>query len=553
MEATLGETISVRFLLQRTNDTEGFIPPAFKGFTVVHGPDTRLEVVNVRGQKVSTVTFAYLLKPERTGILEIAIASARVDGLMVYSMPLYIRVSESATRNPDASTGSDRRVEEAVRKGIFLRLETEKTEVYVGEPFLVTYKLYTRLDSESEVVRRPSFAGFSVVEVQRSDSSEPVEETIGGESYQCYVLRKVHLIPLRDGVFELEPLEVRNIVSLGDPASVTGGSSLSRLLSRLYPEGGYKDMDRKVELDLRSPARSIRVRPLPPGAPADFTGVVGRFRLSVAVDRDTLPARGSGTLKLTLEGSGNLPLAGHPKVEWPLGFEAFGSELVEESDPHRAPLSGKRTLVLPFTSDRPGIHAIGVSPMSAFDPTTGGYYKLNADPVKVIVSSPLTSNGEETVSDTGARGKPLGSAFLFTAGLAVLASVAAWLLLSHRRRKPARVESVAPSSEMTSASFSFDIESVIRDTERMLSEGRTADACRELHRALARTAELRFGLGPSEGRDEFIRGLVRNGLSFRKAEEWWELLVGCEVEAFRPVADAGAAAGLLERAVRLLD
>jgi hypothetical protein len=47
-----------------------------------------------------------------------------------------------------------------------LKLQTSKTSCYVGEPIVATYKLYTRLKSESKLSKTPSFNGFSVIDLQ---------------------------------------------------------------------------------------------------------------------------------------------------------------------------------------------------------------------------------------------------------------------------------------------------------------------------------------------------------------------------------------------------
>jgi hypothetical protein len=549
-EAVVGETVSLRFLLEGSSDAEGFLPPDFSGFAVVHGPDTRMEVLTHHGRKVPTVTFAYLLRPERSGILKLGSASVKSDQCIVGSLPIFIRVSQTAASRPSDESPplSNPQLSDRIRKGLFVRLETAKTEVYVGEPLLVTYKLYTRLNSESEVLRRPSFAGFSVVEVQRSDSASPVEEVVDGQRFQAYVLRKVHLIPLREGIYELEPLLVRNRVSLEDPASTDGESSLSRLLSRLYPQAGHKDRARRAEVDVQSPSRTIRVRPLPSGAPSDFTGAVGRFSLALESGKDTLGMGEPGRLKVVLVGSGNLPLALPPHVEWPKEMEAYEPDLIEETDPDRTTLSGKRTWVFPFSPKRTGLFPIKPASMSAFDPSTGKYYPVKADPVFVtVVAEGKGSPSIEAPSSDGVH------PFIPILIVAVLSAVVGMAVFFRSKRRMTHVRGEAPVVfDQPGHSPAFDVRTLLSDAERLVSEGLPADGCRELGRALSGLAESRFGVNASAGMERFTEELVSTGWDRGKAEEWADLIRGCEIEAYRPVADAASAGRLLERARILL-
>jgi hypothetical protein len=56
-------------------------------------------------------------------------------------------------------------ITEKINKNIFIRVNVSQSSCYVGEPIVVTYKLYTRLKSESSITKNPSFNGFSVIDL----------------------------------------------------------------------------------------------------------------------------------------------------------------------------------------------------------------------------------------------------------------------------------------------------------------------------------------------------------------------------------------------------
>ena len=57
-------------------------------------------------------------------------------------------------------------VAEKIKKNLFIKIDVNKKSCYVGEPIVATYKLYTRLKSESNIIKTPSFNGFSVSELE---------------------------------------------------------------------------------------------------------------------------------------------------------------------------------------------------------------------------------------------------------------------------------------------------------------------------------------------------------------------------------------------------
>src|SRR5689334_14543168 len=104
--------------------------------------------------------------------------------------------------------------DDKIKKNFFLRAEVTKTECFVGEPLMAVFKAYSRLDANSQVLRRPSLSGFSVVEMVDAYSNHPEVERYNGENYFVHLIRKVQLFPLQPGKFTIEPAEVESIIHL---------------------------------------------------------------------------------------------------------------------------------------------------------------------------------------------------------------------------------------------------------------------------------------------------------------------------------------------------
>ena len=70
--------------------------------------------------------------------------------------------------------------------------------------------------------------------------------------------------------------------------------------------GGFMGPTITRDVMLQAKAVPVRVRPLPAGKPADYSGAVGRFGLSTAVDTTTVRAGETVTMTLRLDGPGAL-------------------------------------------------------------------------------------------------------------------------------------------------------------------------------------------------------------------------------------------------------
>ena len=86
-------------------------------------------------------------------------------------------------------------VNKRIKENMFVKVETNKKQCFIGEPLLVTYKLYTRLQSHSSVVDAPTFTGCSVVEMTTNEQKEE-DVTLNGKPFRTYIIRKVQLFPL---------------------------------------------------------------------------------------------------------------------------------------------------------------------------------------------------------------------------------------------------------------------------------------------------------------------------------------------------------------------
>jgi hypothetical protein len=121
------------------------------------------------------------------------------------------------------------------------------------------------------------------------------------------------------------------------------------------------------------------VKPLPEiNKPADFNGAVGHFSIDASIDKKNLPAQDAATLKVTINGTGNLPVIDAPQVQWPSNVNTFGSSAKENIDKTVAPMKGTKTFEYIFTPKTAGSYDIPAIAFSYFDPATNSYQTIES-------------------------------------------------------------------------------------------------------------------------------------------------------------------------------
>ncbi len=185
---------------------------------------------------------------------------------------------------------------------------------------MVVYKAYSRLNANSQVVRRPSLTGFSVIEMVDSYDNRPEIEKIDGKPFFTHLIRKAQLFPLQAGTFTLDAAEVESTIYFYRNPESGISDDLQRLLERSTVDQPPAFTRVEHKAILKSKPFSISVKPLPEaGKPANFSGAVGQYNIALRLMKSQLQQGEPGKLQLMVSGNGNFPLVTAPSIEWPKG------------------------------------------------------------------------------------------------------------------------------------------------------------------------------------------------------------------------------------------
>ena len=389
---SMQDFVQVQYLIENSRKVSQFIPPDFKNFEVVEGPDQASGWNMENGALKEYVMFSFLLKPEREGRLMIPQASARIDGKLYRSNIAWVDVGSSVI--PGLNETQDFASELVLRKGetladkvrnnIFVKLDVDKKTCFEGEPVVAVYKLYTRLRSESKVTRRPSFNGFSVYDMVNPESEEPLRERFQGRDYNVYLLRKVQLYPLQSGRIELDAAEVENTLTFVKGEDLQSGVALTRILKNLA-EGTPDDAVIREKIVLASSPAYVDVKPLPAERDALFNGAVGNFEVRTFLSNPRVHKNDLLNLVVKISGRGNFPMLTAPAVHWPDSTEPYETTVQEYFSKFTSPISGAKVFNMPFTVQKEGELVIPAVDLHYFNPVTGKYEKASSEPLKLLV------------------------------------------------------------------------------------------------------------------------------------------------------------------------
>ena len=391
---SMQDYLQVQYLIENTTRVSAFIPPKFRQFQIVEGPNQTTGYNMTNGNLKEYVSFSYLLRPGKAGKWVIPAATARVEGKSYTSNAVEVVVVKGAVSAPseESMVAAEELIlkpgEQAlnkVRNNLFVRLEVDRTNVMVGEPIVATYKLYTRLRSESRVTERPSFNGFSVYDMANPDQMDATKEQFQGREYNVYLLRKVQLYPLQAGTFELEPLEVTNDIRFIRAAALDGGYAPSELLRELTLGLNNSGAIVTESVALKNPPVAVVVKPLPPSPDSMASGAVGHFTVRSSISSPEIHKGDVVNLEVQVAGKGNFPMIPAPKVSWPQGVDVFEPNSTDQINKFVAPLTGSKLFSIPFTVNKEGSLDIPPVEMMYYDVDAKKYVTAKSDPISIQV------------------------------------------------------------------------------------------------------------------------------------------------------------------------
>jgi len=572
------------------NDASDFRPPDFRGFDVqeARGPSRSTSVQMVFGSNQQTVQSTYtwsyqlVLRGSPKGPLGIGAAHVKVGGRDLATNGVQVRVGAPSAQpraRPGAQPGMDpnrmfqrmfpgqafpfgepqeRAQPASMPTPAFIRAVPDKTRVFVGEQVTVSWYLYVaQVPSRFGQTSEPHTDGFwsedipSTTPPGRLAFSE--QQTIGGRSYNVALLFKKALFPLQPGKLTITPMEAE----ITQQADFFSAPDVRRL---------------------KTEPLVIESEPLPTkGQPDHFDPTnVGRYEISAAVDRSTVPVGDAVTLKVAVKGTGNVRNVRPPALPPLDGWKSYEPKTDVAVD-GAAIITGTKTVEWLLRPERPGKTTVPPLLLETFDPAARRYETARTQPIEIVVTGEAGSNAapgaigpaapagiENVVAGSirpihahGGLGGESGVVFLHSAGFTATVvtpplALAAFMLFGRVRERLGRDTHRTRRRRLRTMAARR-----LRAAEGHRAGGRVAEFYVEIDRVLREALSERLGGELGGLRLDELSALLRaRGLPAEETTKVVAALEACDEARFAPgaaTADPAALAAMQARAAELID
>jgi hypothetical protein len=428
----VGNAFQIQYIITQPSDLIEASRPTFDNLRLVSGPNYYRGNGLVDGKMQAIENITYTLVPLRTGSIKIGgieasfrnrgkIKSADAVITVAAAPKASFNVSSSYTDvslyAPSSKTDRDKLIAE----NLFIKAEADRNSCFVGEPIVASFKLYSRLQSTSEVLNAPSLYGFSVMDMVKINEAHQAVETINGKVFNTSLLRKLQLYPEQAGTLTIDEMQLQNEIEFDD--SATG--------ARI-----------KVEKALASKPITVQVKALPANRPGNYSGAVGVFNMTAALAQPEVAAGQEGKLTVTISGKGNFIQFGQPVVDWPRNFDVFDPVITDELNRNAVPIEGKRVYHFNFTADSAGVFMLAPISFSFFDVASASFKTIRTDSFQIKIGAAVKIARKKNPAAVPGPSKAWWWILIPVVAAAVI------VLLFYFRKKPPQVVHVAPPGRL---------------------------------------------------------------------------------------------------------
>jgi hypothetical protein len=369
------------------NGISNFRQSGFGGLKVLSGPNQSTSMQIINGNVSGSMVFSYIIQSGGIGDFTIGEATIDYKGKTYHTNPLKIKVEKGTSQQQKESNGGYS--QQDLAKNVFIIAEANKTKVQLGEQITVTYKLYTKLNIASpQITKLPTYEGFWAEEVGPLQNINFEVAMYKGERYRVAKIKQVALFPSKTGTLTVTPFELN--VPVVVKKKKTGNDAFDEFFN-----DSFFGRTETVQYQARSNTLKVDVEPLPQNAPSSFSGAVGNFDIKGEIDKHNVVTNESLTLRLTINGTGNIKLLKVPEPNLPAGFDKYEPKTIENIN-RGAQISGQKIIDYLIIPRNTGEKEIPPVEFTYYNPSARKFVTLKTAPFKINVRQGV--GGNETAS-----------------------------------------------------------------------------------------------------------------------------------------------------------
>jgi len=362
--------------------------PEADGIRFVSGPatfvSTQSSIINGKRENITQVTFTYVLVATKEGKITIPPVTIKTGKKTFSTEAVDINVipsSPAQSSQPETSKQDASSAQTPAGDNYFIRLIPSKRSVWLGEELLLSAKIYTNENLRFSEIKYPEFEGFWKQEIEADQQAS--REMIEGSQYLTQVFKRDLLIPQKTGVNTINPVDATVLVQ--QRVRTQRRSPFGDIFNDPFFNDQFFDTYQNVPVDIKSNALSIEVKPLPSGAPVNFTGAVGQFTLDVTPLKDLVNVNEAISFKINVKGKGNLALLKAPRVNFPPDVEVFEPKTAKNISHSVNGTYGTVSFEYVLIPRYPGSFRIAPVEFPFFNPAKGSYQILKTKDITIKV------------------------------------------------------------------------------------------------------------------------------------------------------------------------
>ncbi|MBK9295113.1 MAG: protein BatD [Oligoflexia bacterium] len=439
-EVTTEDIITLSITVSSDTDVSDTSPllPDLNGFEIM-GSFNQQQMSSVfqngKFQTHRKIIYKYKLNPQQTGELTIGKAKLEVNGQVLETKPIKIKVlaagsgpknqqspqsqqkrgySQPQQQDDDKSgfppgfpgfddeddlfnqllrrrgftldnKGGVKSNPQPDRNAFYITVEANKKRAYVGEQVIAKWTLYTKGAIQSfDALKYPELKGFWKEDLEIAQKLNFEQEIINGVTYNKAVLVSYALFPISAGKKTIDQFRAKATVI--DTAS----SGL-----------GVFGIGRPMTFVKASEELPIDVVALPTqGRPSSFSGAVGKFNISAALSSQAAKVNQPLSLKIKFSGRGNVKAIELPPLNLPNSLEVYDTKKEAIYNKTGDGSMEFEVLIIPRNAGDVSIPSIS---LSYFDPQTAKYVTQSTPEFKLKV---LPGDGNASSAASGLQLDP---------------------------------------------------------------------------------------------------------------------------------------------------
>lgn len=359
----LGAEINFAVTIKGTKQVSELILPDIDGFEKRYlGPYTNISIVN--NSYTESVSHRYILLPLKTGTFQIPSFQVEINGEVYSTDPISITVTDSA-----AGPGTDPQQQISLTDKIFVQLQLGKTDVYLNEPVEVKVFMFYS-DIKVRDIQYPKIEHIGFID-EAFGQPKQYERVIDGRRFRIIEFTKL-IYPTRTGELTVGPAQLQCSIVF----RAKNRRSRSPFDDNFF--GSIFDAYESRPMVLTSLPVLVKVKDLPTeGQPENFGGAVGKYSFDATVSPAEVNVGDPITLRMQVEGRGNLKAINFPEVVDEEEFKVYDPIIKEEGQ--------TKTLEQVLIPKSPKVKAVPQVAFSYYNNETGKYETVQQGPFPLKV------------------------------------------------------------------------------------------------------------------------------------------------------------------------